>query len=388
MKRSRYITILIHVIAWAAFIVLPIIIFDIHYDKADNFGLFYRTFHIILIILLFYTNYYLFIPKLLSRRKFLFYGLALTASVVVIFYLTYGASYIYHNKYHDEYSDTRSRYKEYWKNRSDQENKEQGEKNSNEPDRDKKVKRWHRKSSDPAIRRMQKTGRDMGIIYTSLFVLALSTSIRVTQEWYRNEKQKREMQSEKLVSELSFLRSQVNPHFLFNTLNNIYALSNRKSDKAPAAIQKLSELMRYMLYESKDEKVRLSKEIEYLKNYIDLQKLRLTEDVRIVFETEGDIQDKMIEPLLLIPFVENAFKHGISYTQDMVISIRLKVTEDELELIVENPVDESLMNKDVPSGIGLENIRKRLNLLYPDKSNLKIIHSHNRHRIELTINLK
>lgn len=379
MKRSKYITILIHVIAWAAFITLPVIIFDIHYKKTDPFWLYYRIFHIGLIMLLFYANYYYFIPRFLSQRKFLQYSLILVASVAVIFFITHGATYAYHHGYEREYGEKQETagFKEY----------KYSKKNFSESDITKR-KKHRRIHKDTVIRKIQRTGRDMGIIYTSLFILALSTSIRVTQEWYKNEKQKREMEKEKLVSELSLLRSQVNPHFLFNTLNNIYSLSNRKSDKTPEAIQKLSELMRYMLYESKDEKVRLTKEIDYLRNYIDLQKLRLTEEVKIIFEVEGDIQDKRIEPLLLIPFIENAFKHGVSYTRDMEINIQLIVKDDELILIVENPVDESLINKDIPSGIGLENIKKRLNLLYPDKSNLKIIHSHNKHKIELTIKLK
>ena len=159
--------------------------------------------------------------------------------------------------------------------------------------------------------------------YPAVMAFALSSSVRITMEWFKNERQKKEMEAEKLSSELAFLKSQVNPHFLFNILNNICSLARKKSDETENAIIKLSQIMRYMLQDSKDEKVSLDKEVEYLQSYIELQRLRLPEAVKIDFSTEGRTGLCSIEPLLLIPFVENAFKHGVSYQDSSEIKIRL-----------------------------------------------------------------
>ena len=206
-----------------------------------------------------------------------------------------------------------------------------------------------------------------GPFFMSIFILAVSTSIRVTQAWYANEKQKNIIKSEKLNSELSFLKSQINPHFLFNTLNNIYSLANRKSEHTATAIVKLSHLMRYMLYEAKKDIVDLRNEINYLIDYIELQKLRMPDKSKVIFNIEGNESDKKIEPMLLIPFVENAFKHGDIYSDNAKINIILRVNEKRLIFKVQNHIDESgTENKDEGSGIGLENTEKRLELLYPN----------------------
>jgi len=217
-------------------------------------------------------------------------------------------------------------------------------------------------------------------------ILLLSSSIRLTREWYKNEKQTHIMAKEKLTSELSFLKSQVNPHFLFNTLNGIYSLANKKSDKTAGAIVKLSELMRHMLYESEKEFISLEKEIEYLKNYIDLQKLRLSKEAKINFNIHGDTNNKKIEPMLLIPFIENAFKHGVDANGADII-IELSISENNLHFRVNNRISES-KEKDDNKGIGLSNIIKQLNHLYPGNHTLNIEEKNGYFLIELILNLK
>ncbi len=210
--------------------------------------------------------------------------------------------------------------------------------------------------------------------------LLLSATIRITQEWYKNEKQRQEMEKEKLASELSFLKSQVNPHFLFNTLNGIYSLANRKSDKTPGAIVKLSDMMRYMLYESGRDVVSLDKEIDYLNNYIDLQKLRMSEDTNVSFKVEGDTAGKKIMPMLLIPFFENAFKHGVDINAELIVS------DNELRLKVINRISKS-QKKDEGSGIGLTNIKKQLEHLYPNSHSLKIDEKEGYFSVELSLKI-
>jgi len=203
-------------------------------------------------------------------------------------------------------------------------------------------------------------------VFPALFVFAISVAIKITNEWFKAEKEKKEMENEKLHSELAFLKSQVNPHFLFNILNNICSLARKKSDNTENAIIQLSRIMRYMLYDSKDEKVSLEKEVEYLQNYIDLQRLRISDSVLINFTIEGDLGGRMVEPLLLIPFVENAFKHGVSYLDESNIDILLKIDQGVLHFRVEN---NRIKKNDDPvqqeSGIGLKNVLRRLDLLYP-----------------------
>jgi two-component system, LytTR family, sensor kinase len=225
-------------------------------------------------------------------------------------------------------------------------------------------------------------------ILPSLFVFAISTAIRITNEWFRAEKQKKEMENEKLNSELAFLKSQVNPHFLFNILNNICSLARKKSDDTENAIIKLSQLMRYMLYESKDEKVSLEKEVEYLQNYIELQRLRISETVIINFVVKGRPETRMIEPMLLIPFVENAFKHGVSYLEQSKIDILLEIANGDLHFQVENnmvrkngdPVQQE-------SGIGLKNVLRRMELLYPGQHSIRITDDGTRYVVDLDVKL-
>ena len=222
--------------------------------------------------------------------------------------------------------------------------------------------------------------------YPAVMAFALSTSVRITMEWFKNERQKKEMEAEKLSSELAFLKSQVNPHFLFNILNNICSLARKKSDETENAIIKLSQIMRYMLQDSKDEKVSLEKELEYLQSYIELQRLRLPESVKIDFATEGRPELFSIEPLLLIPFVENAFKHGVSYQESSEIAIRLVCRGQALLFSVVNHIAKHRSDTmEQGSGIGLKNVMRRLELLYPGKHLLKISDDDNQYKVELEI---
>ncbi len=225
-------------------------------------------------------------------------------------------------------------------------------------------------------------------VFPSLFVLAISLAIKITNEWFKTEKEKKEMENEKLHSELAFLKSQVNPHFLFNILNNICSLARKKSDDTENAIIQLSRIMRYMLYDSKNEKVSLEKEVEYLQNYIDLQRLRISDSVIISFTIDGNMEGKMVEPMLLIPFVENAFKHGISYLEASQIDIQLSIDNGHLHFRVEN---NRIKKNDDPvqqeSGIGLKNVLRRLDLLYPGTHLINFEENASKYIVNLDISL-
>ncbi len=202
-------------------------------------------------------------------------------------------------------------------------------------------------------------------IFPYLFILACSTAYRMIQDKMETEKLLQDRITENLKSELSFLRSQVNPHFMFNVLNNMVALARKKSDQLEPSLIQLSSLLRYMLYETDEEKVALEKEIEYLHSYIDLQQQRFGKKLVVNVDISTADNSYEIEPMLLIPFVENAFKHGTGMIENPQIDIELKASNHLLHLTVKNKYNSAQVEvKDKTSGIGLTNAKRRLNLLY------------------------
>jgi len=207
-------------------------------------------------------------------------------------------------------------------------------------------------------------------------VVVLATLVKFFKHWYNYQAATQKLAQEKLQAELKFLRAQVHPHFLFNTLNNLYALTLKKSDSAPAIVLKLSDLLNYMLYECNTDRVPLKKEIELLENYVSLEKLRYGDHLDISFNVKGDIQQKAIAPMLILPFVENSFKHGVSgETEEAWISVDLSVKDDLMTLKVDNSKSGQVTKDEqqYKEGIGLNNVKRRLELLYPDKYDLKIM---------------
>jgi two-component system, LytTR family, sensor kinase len=205
-----------------------------------------------------------------------------------------------------------------------------------------------------------------------LFYLAgFTTGIKLSKDWIQNQQLMKEKEKQYLETELNFLKTQIHPHFFFNTLNNLYSLTLKKSDQAPEVVLKLSALMSYMLYESNSSKVSLNKEITYLQNYLDLEKLRFGQRLSVSFEIEGKIDEVSIPPMILILFVENSFKHGIKNNiNKIIIEISIKVEGAFLFFIIKNPIGENASNEN--TGIGLRNARRRLELLYGKNYQLDI----------------
>ena len=221
-----------------------------------------------------------------------------------------------------------------------------------------------------------------------IFILACSIAYKTIRDKTLADNLVKEKENEYLKTELSLLRSQVSPHFMFNVLNNMVALARKKSDLLEPSLIKLSSLMRYMLYETNEEKVSLEKEIDYLHSYIDLQQQRFSK--KLVLSVAIQTPDKFydIEPMLLIPFVENAFKHGTGIIECAQIDIKLSAEKDYLHFTVSNKFDPvSVEVKDKASGIGLANVQRRLNLLYPHHHQLNISKNDGSFIISLKINL-
>lgn len=318
--RNKYVAVIIHSTVWLCLFFYP---FLFHYVPINDGRAFLRIFlSLLLMIFFFYSNSYFLIPKLLQAKKIALYSLSVIVFVAFTAYANGLIQFLL----------------------------------------------------NPAIEKkpeLYNTAWNSGLM-AAIVSWIISSGLKITGEWLRSEERRKNSENEKLRSELSFLKTQVNPHFLFNALNNIYALENKKSPHTGEAILKLSELVRYMLYETSSEKVPLENELEYIRSYIDLQKLGIQKEIRISFNIIGKSEGKCIAPMLLIPLVENAFKHGIHYKENAPIDILLSINNDELFLKVENYFEKKKHIIDETKGIGHTNLRKRLELLYPGKHELNI----------------
>ncbi|MGL1888175.1 MAG: sensor histidine kinase [Reichenbachiella sp.] len=211
-----------------------------------------------------------------------------------------------------------------------------------------------------------------------IYVVGIAIAIKATGDWIEYKNKASELVKINLETELSFLKSQIQPHFFFNTLNNLYSLTLDKSDKAPYTVLKLSELMSYVIYDAKQKRVPLINEIKHIQNYLDLEMLRYGDRLEIDLGISGDIEGKVIPPVLLLPFIENSFKHGTKVDSETIpIDILIEVTAEELTFTCknlksdENELDNGLEN--YKNGVGLENTKRRLNLVYPDSHYLEVI---------------
>ncbi len=233
--------------------------------------------------------------------------------------------------------------------------------------------------------------RQGDIFLSSLFIGLGSTGFKIINDWAFHQREKQELQKRSLESELNFLKSQINPHFLFNTLNNLYALTLKKSDRAPEIVLKLSEMMRYMLYECNEKRVPLRKEINYLKNYLDLEKIRQGTNVEVQLTLNGVVENQKIAPLIFIPFLENCFKHGLKNEIGKgYVHIDVDSKIDSIDFKIVNSKSPSLpkpANAKKSGGIGLLNVRKRLDLHYGEEYKMDIKDYPNEYIVELSINL-
>lgn len=225
-------------------------------------------------------------------------------------------------------------------------------------------------------------------------VILPALAIQITRQWYRERQMNDRLQKEKLElelyareKELDYLKEQMHPHFLFNVLNNLYGLTLEKSDQAPELVLKVSEMLDYILYRSSDNRVSLSDEIEHIKNYIEIQKIRFEERLKLTMRVDPKIQLYRIAPMILLPFIENSFKHGVTASpSDSYIDISFAIRDGMLKFnVINSTVSQS--DSETP-GVGLNNVKKRLALLYDSRYNLKTYNKGNRYRVDLSIPLE
>lgn len=343
MNKEQRISLSLHFIAWLIFISLPLLILPHASDQMSK-----HTFQFILtnvlLILFYYTNAYYFVPRYLSQKR-----LSKYIGIVILFL----ALYLYLPFIYSELPPVRGRY---LKNLSNLE-----------------------------LFYFRHIVIRMNSIVLFLLVFAMSTGSRLLSELFETRNRKKELEFEKSKAELALLRSQTDPHFFFNVLNSLYYLSIKQSDKTPDAIIKLSDIMRYVLTESTKDFVPLANEINYIRQYISLQEMRLPEKTSVNLEIEGELSNKYIAPLIFITYIENAFKHGVSSQEATKIDIKISVTNSFVQLQVSNIKFIHETSKE--SGIGLENAQKRLNLIYPEKHYLSVSDKNNLYTVSLKIQL-
>jgi sensor histidine kinase YesM len=230
--------------------------------------------------------------------------------------------------------------------------------------------------------------RVISTLWDTLSFLIFTGMIRFVLDWFELENKRKQLENEKLNAELNYLKSQINPHFLFNTLHNLNSLVYAGAKNANDVIIKLSNIMRYMIYESGKERVTLSSEIEYMNDYIHLESIRLNNSFKLDFKISGPTEHVKIAPLMLITFLENAFKHGVSDQEpDCWIRVDLVTDHQQLRYRVANKKIKSTRQNKLKSGFGLDNVKKRLVLSYPDKYSLVVNDSEDSYEIDLTLQL-
>ncbi|MDB5005954.1 MAG: Histidine kinase [Mucilaginibacter sp.] len=326
-----------HAFFWIVMISFFVFIFHSKTKLSNNDLFVIFVVYGIINISLFYLNYLVFIPQFLDKKRYGFYAVSIAAAVVLYGFGKYGVALIF-----------------------------------------KQYILMHTKAEATGF-----GSYFLSTVFTSLTFLFLSAVLKFTVDWFLNERIQRDLENQRLSAELSFLKSQINPHFLFNSLNSIYSLAYQRSETTPEAILKLSEIMRYMLYECNDNKVDLVKELQYLHNYIDLQKIRFGSKAFIDFKVDGKIENQQIVPLLLIAFIENAFKHGVANNALTPIRLLIDVDEAHLHFYIQNKKHTN--NRDAAGGIGLNNVKRRLDLLYPGKYNLEIHDEPDTYTVELSL---
>lgn len=331
--------ILIHIVGCIAFLAIPILFRP---GAMDDFNVFddlrsrIDFVSYVLLILFFYLNFFVLVPRLYFKNEYLFFGLAVVICFLIIAFL---------------------------------------------PDAIVPFKPMMHRPPPPKPKGGFFMFKPGNVFLLFLIVFFFSLILRISSRWKQTEK-------EKLGAELAYLKAQINPHFLFNTLNSIYSLAIIKSDQTASAIVKLSGMMRYVINEAHHDYVSLEKEISYIRSYIELQKIRFGDAIKISFLVKGDTSGKTIAPLILISFVENAFKHGVNAEENSDIKIRIDIDDDSLLLEVSNNkvfVQQTDENK---SGLGIENTKSRLQLLYPSRHTLNIRNNETDFIVLLELKLK
>ncbi|MGE0076811.1 MAG: sensor histidine kinase [Bacteroidales bacterium] len=328
-KTRRIASVALHFLVWTFWFAAPILLSfnrsNFNEPPRDPSFLFVIWIPMVLSLIMFYLNYFVFVDRLLFNRRFVWFFLI---NLVLVVGASFLADLIRDIFFQPLFS---------------------GPWDMHKPPREFTFKAHH---------------------LTFLFVVSISVAIKTTGRWYKGENQRKNLENENLRSELNNLKMQLNPHFFFNTLNNIYSLIQTSPERAQESVHGLAKLMRYHLYETNEDSVALEGEIEFIKSYIDLMKLRFSSTIEVITDFSIENSNVRIAPLLFIPLIENAFKHGVNPLEKSIIKISLQEKNRIVSFESFNtdfPQKYQTDKEEEANGIGLENIQKRLSLIYPGK---------------------
>ncbi|MEA3426542.1 MAG: sensor histidine kinase [Bacteroidota bacterium] len=358
-NNKKIVTLIAHSAAWLCFFTLPYLVF---FPRLRDFSMSNHQLAAIIcnnvfLVLFYYLNTLLLIPRFLVKEKWFLYILSIIVCLIVFLYAPKQIALLI-----AEPEPFNPNNREFIRNPA-----------------------FKGKPRFTGYMRRQRPVADPYNTVLFLLIFTVGTCISVIQRWLQTEQNRKETENEKLNTELSFLKSQVNPHFFFNTLNNIYSLAVVRSEKTAPAVMKLSSIMRYILTETQRDLVPLQNEVDFTNNFIDLQKVRLTDKVTLDFSTEGSVDNLLVAPLLFIPFVENAFKYGVSTKEASTISIKIRTEGNTIHFSAVNYIVPSENNLTENTGIGINNVKRRLELMYPGKHKLSSFEKDNYYHVYLEI---
>ncbi len=337
-QKTHFKIILVHLAIWITFLAIPTyilsVLISLKVQEAQVMEVIRMVYTYCILIGLFYYNYYVLIPKFLFNNRYLLYSLYLFAIYILISTIPI---LIFSEIFEVEVFDT-----------------------------------------DLIPQLDEFDWLLLVMLYLVSFVVSLALRLNARLQHTENER---------VSAQLAYLKTQINPHFLFNALNGIYSTAMDTAPKAADMIEKLASMMRYTIYETTADYVPLNSEVEYVQNYIQLQKDRFDDSVNINFHCEGDFSENQIAPLLIVPFIENSFKHGVNSEQDSDIQIWLSCKNNIFEMIVQNNKVILDLSENEESGIGIQNTRGRLDLIYPQKHTLEILETVNTFTVKLKIEL-
>lgn len=359
LNNKKLVTIIAHFTAWLCFFTLPYLVFfpRLRDFSVSNHQLASIICNNVFLILFYYLNTLFLIPKFLVKEKWFPYILSIVICLLVFLYVPKQIALFI-----AEPEPFNPANREFIRNPA-----------------------FKGKPRMGGFMRGQRPVADAYNTVLFLLIFTVGTCISVIQRWLKTEQTRKETENEKLNTELSFLKSQVNPHFFFNTLNNIYSLAVVRSEKTAPAVMKLASIMRYILTETERDLVPLSNEVEFTNNFIDLQKVRLTDKVILSFTTDLKSEDLLVAPLLFIPFVENAFKYGVSTKESSSIHIEIKTEGNKILFSSVNYIVASENTLMENTGIGINNVKRRLELMYPGKHKLTSGEKDNYYSVHLEI---
>ncbi|MBB6499039.1 sensor histidine kinase [Pedobacter cryoconitis] len=346
MTRARLSAAIIHIAAWLLFMCFPIIFMNQENNFMNSFMEInpwsYIKFSLLYVIIFYLNNYYLF-PKLYFHKKYLLYFLSIIALLIIVFMIKPFDQLMALSRHEGPPPISRPHLQ-----------KERERPPFPKPDNRHKGFRF-----------------DINSLFIFLMVVGIGIALRTIKEWQLTEKRAILAEAEKANAELSFLKAQINPHFLYNTLNNIYTLCITNNERAAESIMKLSHIMRYITDEAETNFVPLQGEIDCINNFIDLQKIRLGKKVNLIYEVTGNPKGHQISPLILMTFIENVFKYGLSNHTETTIEIKIQIEAERIYFFTQNTILE-MTNLNERKGLGISNTKQRLEHLYPEKHELKI----------------